>query len=344
MGEIDHLGLYRITSFLGKGAVWALYEGIGPDSTETVLLKVFRKDLIPQNTEGNFLSDLQRNFKATALLKHPQIVSACEIEVEDGTPYVVMKKVQGETLQHLFDQSHHFSVETSIDIINQLLTILAFSHGEGVVYQGIKPTNVLIQGNGRVMLTGVGLAEVEAELGGKAEAMDAPWCSAPEHFDGNGVDHRTDIFTVGAIFYHLMTGEKPFPGNSITTIKHRILHTAPIKVSDLNYQAPRLMDGVIFMALAKNPEERFQTAAEFLKALAKAASGRSPADSTLGGAEISWHPERIITDVTLQLDNTAQLKAISQGSILDGKGKWLVLAIAAAIVLTGLVCFLALND
>ena len=151
--------------------------------------------------------------------------------------------------------------------MGELLAALDYSHRHGVVHRDIKPANMMILADGTVKVADFGIARIEqSNLTQTGMILGTPSYMSPEQFMGQTVDGRSDLFSAGVILYELLTGEKPFSG-SATTIMHKVLQENPLPPSTLNVQVPRPFDGVVKKALAKRPDERFQTAREFAEAI-----------------------------------------------------------------------------
>lgn len=282
MGELTKLGKYEILSTLGKGAMGVVYKGFDPHIERTVALKTIRKDALSPEELAPLLTRFKQEAQAAGRLTHPGIVTVYEYGEDEGTVFIAMEFVQGRELKEILNNNERLQLSTSVNLITQLLDALAYSHAHGVVHRDIKPGNIFILKDHRVKVTDFGIAKIESStLTQFGDVLGTPSCMSPEQFSGQPVDRRSDLFSVGVILYQLLTGEKPFPGNSMSTIMHRILNTVPPNVSDLNFQISAGFDEVINKALAKKASERFQTAAEFAAALKNAyrADAGSPAEN-----------------------------------------------------------------
>ncbi|MEN8142326.1 MAG: serine/threonine-protein kinase [Thermodesulfobacteriota bacterium] len=268
MGELKKLGKYEIISILGQGAMGIVYKGFDPHIERTVAIKTIRKDALDHKEMEPLLVRFKREAQAAGRLTHPGIVTVYEYGEEDDSAYIAMEFVQGRELKSFLDNNERFPLEMIISIISQLLDALAYSHDNGVVHRDIKPGNIIIPENGKIKVTDFGIARIESStLTQFGDVIGTPSYMSPEQFGGQQVDKRSDLFSTGVILYHLLTGEKPFPGNSMTTIMHRVLNTDPPLASDLNFQVPSAFDSLIFKALAKKTHERFQSAEEFASEL-----------------------------------------------------------------------------
>lgn len=271
MGEVTKLGKYEILSTLGQGAMGVVYKGFDPNIERTVALKTIRKDALSAKDLAPLLTRFKQEAQAAGRLTHPGIVTVYEYGEDEGTVFIAMEFVQGRELKEILDSNEKLQLSTSVNLITQLLDALAYSHTHGVVHRDIKPGNIIILADGRIKVTDFGIAKIESStLTQFGDVLGTPSYMSPEQFGGQPVDRRSDLFSAGVILYHLLTGEKPFPGNSMTAIMHRVMNTVPSNVSDLNFQIPASFDQVINKALAKKALERFQTAEEFAAALKRA--------------------------------------------------------------------------
>ncbi|MDH4235302.1 MAG: protein kinase, partial [Gallionella sp.] len=186
---------------------------------------------------------------------------------------------------------------------------LEYSHSRGVVHRDIKPSNILITKDGQVKIADFGIAKIESsELTQVGTVLGTPSYMSPEQFMGQAVDHRSDIYSAGVILYQFLTGERPFTGSNMTIIMHKVLNQPPAAARALNPDLPEALQKVVEKAIAKRPEDRFQTAAEFMKALKVAAETPAP------GAQVSS------SDATLKMSTLAQgmqKNSMGQNSFTD---------------------------
>lgn len=286
MGAVNKLGKYEVLSTLGQGAMGVVYKGFDPHIERTVALKTIRKDVLAPKDLEPLLTRFKHEAQAAGRLTHPGIVTVYEYGEDEGTVFIAMEFVQGRELKEILDNNERLPLSTSISLITQLLDALAYSHANGVVHRDIKPGNIIILEDGRIKVTDFGIAKIESStLTQFGEVLGTPTYMSPEQFGGQPVDRRSDLFSTGVILYHLLTGEKPFPGNSMTTIMHRVLNTIPPNVSELNFQIPASFDQVVNKALAKKASERFQTAEEFAAALKRAYQSGTDGAAEGGGEE-----------------------------------------------------------
>jgi serine/threonine-protein kinase len=277
MSEITKLGKFQIRRELGKGAMGVVYEGHDPMIDRVVALKTIRAENLQGEDAQEQLARFRREAQAAGRLTHPNIVGIYDFGEDAGTYFIAMEFVKGRELQSYLESSERFAMHDIVRIMGQLLEALDYSHRHGVVHRDIKPSNIIILADGTAKVADFGIARVESSnLTQAGMVLGTPSYMSPEQFMGQTVDGRSDLFSAGVILYQLLTGEKPFTG-SVTTIMHKVLQEDPLPPSKLNVQVPRGFDGVIRKALAKRPDERYQTAREFLDAIRQAAAATAAA-------------------------------------------------------------------
>jgi len=267
------LGKYEILRELGRGAMGVVYEAFDPSLERTVALKTIRRDQLEGAEAADAIARFEREAKAAGRLNHPNIVSVYDFGDDNNTTYIAMEFVHGRELKSFFGKDERFPMPEIARIMGQLLDALEYSHNYGVVHRDIKPANIIIQLNGQVKVADFGIARIESSQYTQAgTVLGTPAYMSPEQFMGQTVDRRSDIFSAGVVLYQFLTGERPFSG-AATTIMHKVLSVDPPAPSMLNVQTPKPFDEVISKAMAKRPEDRFQTAKEFADAIHLAAQG-----------------------------------------------------------------------
>ncbi len=267
------LGKYEILRELGRGAMGVVYEAFDPSLERTVALKTIRRDQLEGAEAADAIARFEREAKAAGRLNHPNIVSVYDFGDDNNTTYIAMEFVHGRELKSFFGKDERFPMPEIARIMGQLLDALEYSHNYGVVHRDIKPANIIIQFNGQVKVADFGIARIESSQYTQAgTVLGTPAYMSPEQFMGQTVDRRSDIFSAGVVLYQFLTGERPFSG-AATTIMHKVLSVDPPAPSMLNVQTPKPFDEVISKAMAKRPEDRFQTAKEFADAIHLAAQG-----------------------------------------------------------------------
>ncbi len=210
----------------------------------------------------------QTEARAAGLLTHPNIVVIYDAGEEEGIFYITMEMVEGRSLQTLLDARQLFPLPRVMKLMEQVCSALDFAHQHNVVHRDIKPANLVLTADDTVKITDFGTAKIlQFGTAQTAHVMGTPSYMSPEQVKGKPVDGRSDIFSLGVILYELMTGEKPFPGQNITTVIYKIINEDPIPPRSLDSSIHPGLSTVITRALAKDPAARYQNCHELLEAL-----------------------------------------------------------------------------
>ncbi|MGH9804182.1 MAG: serine/threonine-protein kinase, partial [Candidatus Acidiferrales bacterium] len=270
VGGENRIGRYEIVEELGRGAMGAVYKARDPQIGRTVAIKVVLTANLNESELDEYKQRFYREAQAAGQMSHPNIVTIHDIaEDAGGHPFLVMEFIEGTTLDRLlFPGSERLGFAHSLDIGIQVASALDYAHARGVIHRDIKPANILITNDGRAKLTDFGIAKLAgSQLTQVGQVMGTPAFMSPEQFTGAAVDSRTDIFSLGAVLYWVLTGEKPFPGDTITAIIFKMLHSNPVPARQLNPALPAEIEPVLTKCLTKSPDERYQKAQELAAAL-----------------------------------------------------------------------------
>ncbi len=272
----ETISKYRVTGILGEGAMGVVYKALDPRIDRTVAIKTIHPGVMQYGMAEELTERFLREIRAVGNLRHPNIVAIYDTDEDNGMPFYVMEYVEGRELSGLLRNNVRFTQAQVMQIGRQLLEAIAYTHRKGIIHRDIKPANVFITDDGDVKVTDFGIARVEnSDLTQAGTSLGTPSYMSPEQCTGQPVDARSDLFSIGIVLYQLLTGEKPFQGNSTHALIHHILHTTPERPTALNPALPPPVDRLMERALAKNPKDRFQSADEFLQALEAALAGRS---------------------------------------------------------------------
>jgi len=285
MKKLEKLGKYEIRRVIGEGAMGIVYEAFDPLIERAVAIKTILKSTIDKHDAEEIFSRFRREARAAGRLSHPKIVAIYEYGEVDEMAFIVMELIHGKELKEYFDRDNKFSIGVCLNIVMQLLDALDYSHARGVVHRDIKPANIMITDEGQIKIADFGIAKIDtSRLTQTGVVMGTPSYMPPEQFLGLEVDHRADIYAVGVILYQFLTGQRPFSG-SIISIMHQAVHQDASPPSKVNPAVSELFDNVVQKAMAKRPEARYQSAAEFMEALKAAAQTSGIAASSGGGPE-----------------------------------------------------------
>ena len=269
----ERLGKYSIVDVLGTGAMGVVYKAFDPHIRRTVALKAIRKELINDDDAHSLIARFKNEAQAAGRLSHPGIVSVYEYGEDETIAFIAMEYVQGKGLREYFRRGTRFGLGDVVSVMTQLLDALAYAHDEGVIHRDIKPANLIIMNSGKVKVADFGIAHLDSSmLTHTGVIMGTPGYMAPEQYTGTGADRRSDIFSAGVVLYQLLTGEKPFKG-ATETVAYKICHEPHQPPSQLAVElASTQFDMVVAKALAKKPEDRYRSAAEFRSAIMAAYS------------------------------------------------------------------------
>jgi CHASE2 domain-containing sensor protein/tRNA A-37 threonylcarbamoyl transferase component Bud32 len=272
VASMDHFGRYRILGSLGKGAMGMVYKGLDPAIDRPVALKTIRVDQIFEPGEVNELRErLNREAKAAGKLSHPNIVTIYDVGEDGNVQYIAMEFLMGNTLEMLLRNGLTWDYKTISRVMLQVCDALDYAHENGIVHRDVKPANIMVLENNKVKVMDFGIARVDksASMTQTGTALGTPNYISPEQLKGQAVDRRSDIFSLGVVFYEILTNQKPFKGETISALIYSILHTEPASPSEVNLDVPRIFDKIIAKALVKDPDLRFQRAGDIADILRK---------------------------------------------------------------------------
>jgi eukaryotic-like serine/threonine-protein kinase len=272
---------YELQEIIGRGAMGVVYLARDPAIGRVVALKTIQ---IPEGTEavarGESIERFAREARAAGLLSHPNIVTVYDVGSlgeQDGTSYIAMEFVEGRTLRQMVPHGERLDPERVLDIAMQVARGLDYAHRRGVVHRDVKPANILVRDDGLVKLADFGVARLDAsDLTRTGESVGSPSYISPEMLLGHPVDGRADIFSLGVLVYEMLTGSKPFVGDSLAALYHQTLSIDPPPPSRADPEIGSAWDAVVARMLAKRPESRYPSAAELLEDLRSLQAGRPP--------------------------------------------------------------------
>jgi eukaryotic-like serine/threonine-protein kinase len=270
MATMVKAGRYEIIDELGRGAMGVVYRAMDPVIGRTVAVKTIRLSEEGTGlTRPELLARFQTEARAAGLLTHPNIVVVYDAGEENGLYFITMELVEGKSLQALLDGGHAFPVPRVIRILEQTCSALQFAHERNIVHRDVKPANLMLTADDTVKVTDFGTAKILqfGTVQQTAHVMGTPSYMSPEQVKGRPVDGRSDIFSLGVMLYEMLTGEKPFPGQSITTVIYKIVNEEPIPPRQINPSIHPGLNDIVLRALAKDPEVRYQSCRELLEDL-----------------------------------------------------------------------------
>jgi serine/threonine protein kinase/Tol biopolymer transport system component len=267
------LAQYRILEKIGEGGMGAVYLAEDERLRRRVALKVLGE---AAHGDDKRSARFEREVRAVAAINHPNVVTLHDVEEVDGCRFLVMELVEGRTLDQLLDEKPQLSLRQFLDLAIPLVDGLRAAHAQGIAHRDLKPRNVMIDGEGRVKLLDFGLAQWRedhtradgiadslAELTRTGTILGTPAYMSPEQLRGKG-DRSSDLFAVGILFYEMLTGVRPFQGETPTEVASSILRDDPPPVSSMRRDLPAVLDAIVARCLEKRVEDRYADAGELL--------------------------------------------------------------------------------
>ena len=263
------LGRYEIIEQIGKGAMGVVYKGRDPKLQRLTAIKTIRFiDDYDEDKVEKIKAYFYREAEVVARLSHKNIVKIYDVGEDLDLSYLAMEYLEGESLQTYCKEDGHLSVSQSIDIITQVCDALDYAHANGIVHRDIKPGNIMVLNNGEVKVTDFGIARAAGSTKTRTGIIKGtPYYMSPEQARGQELDGRADIFSLGVVFYHVLSGQLPFTGENLAAIMYQTAHSDPIPLSTYNTEVGRPVVDILDRALAKDPQGRYQTAAQMAEEL-----------------------------------------------------------------------------
>jgi serine/threonine-protein kinase len=264
------IGRYLVEREIGKGAMGKIYLAFDPKLDRRVVIKTVCFNLAASEADTAALKDrIYREARAIAKLSHPNIVVVYDVEDDKELSYIVMEHLEGRDLRQALQNERRFDYPRAIKIVAQVCSALDYAHQAGIIHRDIKPSNIMLLPDDKAKVTDFGIAKIadNFSLTLPGHVLGTPSYMAPEQFEEETFDGRADIFSLGVVFYELLTGSRPFAGDSLAALAYKIVHKMHIPPSLQNVELPLELDEIVHRALAKQPEERYQTAQEFREAL-----------------------------------------------------------------------------
>jgi eukaryotic-like serine/threonine-protein kinase len=263
----------------------------------TVAIKTLRTDLARDQT---FQARFRREAQSAASLNNPTIVAVYDTgeDLSNGTPvpFIVMEFVDGRTVRDLLIEGHRLLPERTLEIVSGVLRALEYSHQAGIVHRDIKPGNVMVTRNGDIKVMDFGIARAmsdnQATMTQTAQVIGTAQYLSPEQARGERVDARSDLYSTGCLMYELLTGRPPFTGDSPVAIAYQHVRENPVPPSQRDPSLPPWADSIVLKAMAKSPNDRYQSAAEMLADIQRAASGMQVAAAMPPATRLDYYPQR----------------------------------------------------
>src|SRR5438874_10151410 len=291
-------GRYRIVRKLGAGGMANVYLAEDQELGRRVAIKILNER---HAHDEQFVERFRREAKNAAGLSHPNVVSIYDRGEAEGSYYIAMEYLDGRTLKELIVTRGPSPVGVAIDYTRQILAAIGFAHKKGIVHRDIKPHNVVVGGDGRLKVTDFGIARSgSSQMTEAGSIVGTAQYLSPEQARGASVDARSDLYSLGILLYEMLTGKVPFTGEAPVEIAMKHLSAIPEPPSKLRPEVPHDLDAVVMRAIAKDPDERYQSAEEMDADLARVARGVAVSPRTeeamtrvLAGSQVTAAPTMV---------------------------------------------------
>lgn len=284
--ELRKLGKYNIVGKIGRGAMGEVYKGHDPALNRYVAIKMIAETF---GTDADLIERFRREARNAAQLNHPNIVTIFDFVEEEGQLYMVMELLEGQDLKEVIKSGAPLTVDQILSIMEQIADGLSFAHAKGIIHRDLKPANIHVSKNGQVKILDFGLVhEASSDMTKTGQVMGTPNYMSPEQVQGLKVDPRSDIFSLGAVFYELLTRKKPFSADSIHATMFKVVQGDREPLGQYTH-LPRPLVALVDRALDKEPDGRFQDAKALRNHLRvvrrEIARGMGDSDSTMTTGE-----------------------------------------------------------
>jgi len=265
------IGGYQILEQIGEGGMATVFKAYQPSLDRYVAVKILPRHL---SQEPGFSKRFNREARAVAKLEHPHILPIYDSGMEEGLSYIVMRYIDAGTLKDLMEQP--LSLKQISDLIDQIAAALDQAHEQGYVHRDVKPSNVLLDRESWALLSDFGLAKMmegSEHITATGVGVGTPAYMSPEQGRGDKVDHRTDVYSLGVVLYEMMTGQVPYHAETPMAVVFKHIYEPLPLPRDINPEIPETIERILLKALAKDPEDRYQSAGEMAEALRESIQG-----------------------------------------------------------------------
>lgn len=272
--ELETIGKYKIRGTLGRGAMGVVYRAEDPEIGREVAIKTLRKlEFESDAARETSIERFRNEARSAGRLRHPNIITIFEVNIEGDLPYIVMDWVEGETLDQILGREGRLPPAKAVPILHQVALGIDAAHAKGVIHRDLKPSNLIVDDQQQVYILDFGVAKLSDAVQGEEKKSDhilgTPAYMAPEQILNLQLGPHSDLFTFGIIAFEMLSGKRPYSGSNFHEIVQSILNEEPSPLTSLVPDLPLQAEFEIERALAKKPEHRFSSAIEFVNALEK---------------------------------------------------------------------------
>ncbi len=328
-----NFGPYRILEPLGAGGMAVVYKAYQPSMERHVALKMLPPELAE---EAEFVGRFRQEARLLAQLQHPHILPVFDFGEHDGALFLVMPYVGTGTLEDLM-RGQRLTAERATRLTAQIAEALDYAHSRGLVHRDIKPSNILIDERGNCLLTDFGIAKMYESTAGFTSTggiIGTPSYMSPEQGQGEKLDQCSDIYSLGVLFFEMVTGQVPFTADTpIAVVLRHITDPLP-RPRDLNSAIPEITERVIFKATAKNPRDRFQTARQMINALHSTDAETIVLPDHHGAAQLAKHRDGQATALETPPASAQAAPASPAKWLMAGAALLIVVVLIAALVIS----------
>jgi serine/threonine protein kinase len=329
----EKIDRYLIKDTLGKGAMGVVYKALDPTIDRVVAVKAIHENEFRANPDGEEMeARFRREIHTAGLLTHANIVTVYDGGKDDNIHWIAMEYVDGPSLSALIKENHRIPVQATLDLVTKVCDAIDFAHRKNIIHRDLKPGNILLSTDGEPKLADFGIARIDSStMTQTGVILGTPSYMSPEQVKGKSIDHRSDQFSLGIILYEMLTGRRPFRGDSPTSIMYQIVHEEIRPPHVLNKEVPVALSRIVMRALAKRPVDRYESAADMARDLKKLRDGADlettlrELDSALETAEIKKVPD---------LDTLSNLQAEEENG-LSGLAKFVIFLLVLAAITAG---------
>jgi serine/threonine-protein kinase len=267
--ERKRVGRYELLEVLGSGSMGLVYKALDPKINRHLAIKTIR---FSDEFEDDAIKDIKRRFLREAeiagQLAHPSIVTIYDVGEDEDLTYIVMEFLEGKDLSKFIKRKNQLSFRKILQVIARVADALEYAHSREVIHRDIKPANIMLLDNGGVKMTDFGIAKAISSSRTKTGViLGTPNYMSPEQIMGQKIDQKSDIFSLGVLFFQLLSGELPFQGKNLSSLLYQITQVKHPPVRDFNTKLPRVCGQIIDKALSKERDDRFKSAGEMAKVI-----------------------------------------------------------------------------